>query len=67
MQLKLDTLKIDVTEKTPKTIDSEETEKLKADLRTCQKERETLLKDREHLQNNCSKYKDDLSKEAAFR
>jgi len=67
LQLKLDTLRIDVTEKTPKTIDSEEMEKLKADLRTCQKERETLLKDREHLQNNCSKYKDDLSKEAAFR
>ena len=46
---------------------NEETEKLRAELKACQKERETLLKDREHLQNNCTKYKDDLAKEAAFR
>jgi hypothetical protein len=53
---------------------SEAMTKLKEDLANLTKERATLLndkdalaKEKEHLLKNCAKYKDDLSKEAAFR
>jgi len=53
---------------------SEAMTKLKDDLANLTKERASLLndkdalaKEKEHLLKNCAKYKDDLSKEAAFR
>ena len=42
-------------------------ETLKERLKEATKEKEGLLKEKEHLTGNCEKYKEDLNKEAAFR